>query len=31
MREAAHLLGVPVGTAKTRLMRAKARLRELLT
>jgi RNA polymerase sigma-70 factor (ECF subfamily) len=29
--EAAKLLGVPVGTAKTRLMRARARLRELLT
>lgn len=31
VREAATLLGVPVGTAKTRLMRAKARLREYLT
>jgi RNA polymerase sigma factor (sigma-70 family) len=30
VREAAGLLGVPVGTAKTRLMRAKARMRELL-
>ncbi|MET7471568.1 RNA polymerase sigma factor [Micromonospora sp. NPDC005222] len=31
VREAARLLGVPEGTAKTRLMRARARLRELLT
>ncbi|GAB2929719.1 RNA polymerase sigma factor [Micromonospora polyrhachis] len=31
VREAAALLGVPEGTAKTRLMRAKARLREYLT
>lgn len=31
VREAAVLLGVPEGTAKTRLMRAKARLREYLT
>ncbi|GAA2894021.1 RNA polymerase sigma24 factor [Actinoplanes cyaneus] len=30
VREAARLLGVPEGTAKTRLMRARARLRELL-
>ncbi|GAB3154899.1 RNA polymerase sigma factor [Micromonospora sonneratiae] len=31
VREAAVLLGVPEGTAKTRLMRAKTRLREYLT
>lgn len=31
VREAARLIGVPEGTAKTRLMRARARLRELLT
>lgn len=31
VREAAVLLGVPEGTAKTRLMRARARLRELLS
>lgn len=31
VREAARLLGVPEGTAKTRLMRARARLRELLS
>ena len=31
VREAARLLGVPEGTANTRLMRARARLRELLT
>jgi RNA polymerase sigma-70 factor (ECF subfamily) len=31
VREAATLLGIPEGTAKTRLMRARARLRELLT
>jgi RNA polymerase sigma-70 factor (ECF subfamily) len=30
VREAAALLGLPEGTAKTRLMRAKARLREYL-
>lgn len=30
VKEAAHLIGVPEGTAKTRLMRARARLRELL-
>ena len=30
VREAARLLGVPEGTAKTRLMRARARMRELL-
>jgi RNA polymerase sigma-70 factor (ECF subfamily) len=30
MREAADLLGIPEGTAKTRLMRAKARLRAYL-
>jgi RNA polymerase sigma factor (sigma-70 family) len=30
VREAARYLGVPEGTAKTRLMRARARLRELL-
>jgi RNA polymerase sigma-70 factor (ECF subfamily) len=30
MREAATLLGIPEGTAKTRLMRAKARLRAYL-
>lgn len=30
-REAGRLLGLPEGTVKTRLMRAKARLRELLT
>jgi RNA polymerase sigma-70 factor (ECF subfamily) len=29
-REAAHLLGIPEGTVKTRVMRAKARLREEL-
>ncbi|MEV0896935.1 RNA polymerase sigma factor [Actinoplanes sp. NPDC049802] len=31
VREAAKLLGIPEGTAKTRLMRARIRLRELLT
>ncbi|MFE9658311.1 RNA polymerase sigma factor [Micromonospora sp. NPDC006431] len=31
VREAAKLLGIAEGTAKTRLMRARARLRELLT
>lgn len=31
VKEAARLLGVPEGTVKTRVMRAKARLRELLT
>ncbi|GAA0427587.1 RNA polymerase sigma24 factor [Actinoplanes capillaceus] len=31
VREAAKLLGIPEGTAKTRLMRARSRLRELLT
>ncbi|HWS34465.1 MAG TPA: RNA polymerase sigma factor [Actinoplanes sp.] len=31
VREAAKLLGIPEGTAKTRLMRARTRLRELLT
>ncbi|TDQ49586.1 RNA polymerase sigma factor [Actinorugispora endophytica] len=31
VREAAQLLGVPEGTVKTRVMRAKARLREQLT
>jgi RNA polymerase sigma-70 factor (ECF subfamily) len=30
-RETAGLLGIPVGTVKTRLMRAKSRLREQLT
>ncbi|WP_424640340.1 RNA polymerase sigma factor [Embleya sp. AB8] len=30
-REAARLLGIPQGTVKTRAMRARARLRELLT
>ncbi|MDP3985104.1 MAG: sigma-70 family RNA polymerase sigma factor [Acidimicrobiia bacterium] len=30
-REASHLLGIPVGTVKTRLMRAKRILREQLT
>ncbi|WP_424923141.1 RNA polymerase sigma factor [Actinomadura rubrisoli] len=30
-REAARLLGIPVGTVKTRAMRARAQLRELLT
>ena len=30
VKEAARLIGVPEGTAKTRLMRARARLRELL-
>ncbi len=30
-REAARLLGIPSGTVKTRLMRAKAQLREALT
>ncbi|MCG5217487.1 RNA polymerase sigma factor [Streptosporangium sp. KLBMP 9127] len=30
-REAAHLLGIPEGTVKTRVMRAKARLRRDLT
>ncbi|GAA4587196.1 RNA polymerase sigma factor [Planotetraspora phitsanulokensis] len=30
-REAAHLLGIPEGTVKTRVMRAKARLRGHLT
>ncbi|WP_308164358.1 RNA polymerase sigma factor [Nonomuraea sediminis] len=30
VREAAHLLGIPEGTVKTRVMRAKARLREHL-
>jgi RNA polymerase sigma-70 factor, ECF subfamily len=29
-REAAHLLGIPAGTVKTRMMRARARLREEL-
>jgi RNA polymerase sigma-70 factor, ECF subfamily len=31
MREAARLLGIPTGTVKTRLMRARAELREALT
>jgi RNA polymerase sigma factor (sigma-70 family) len=31
VREAAKLLGIPEGTAKTRLRRARTRLRELLT
>ena len=31
VREAAKLLGIAEGTAKTRLLRARARLRELLT
>lgn len=31
VREAATLLGIPEGTAKTRLVRARTRLRELLT
>ncbi|WP_305788507.1 RNA polymerase sigma factor [Symbioplanes lichenis] len=31
VKEAARYLGLPEGTAKTRLMRARARLRELLT
>lgn len=31
MREAARLLGIPVGTVKSRLMRAKSLLREQLT
>ncbi|WP_062432726.1 RNA polymerase sigma factor [Herbidospora daliensis] len=31
VKEAARLLGVPEGTVKTRVMRAKAQLRELLT
>jgi len=30
-REAARLLGIPSGTVKTRMMRAKAQLREALT
>jgi RNA polymerase sigma-70 factor (ECF subfamily) len=30
-REAAHLLGIPAGTVKTRMMRAKPLLREALT
>jgi RNA polymerase sigma-70 factor (ECF subfamily) len=30
-REAAQLLGIPAGTVKTRMMRARARLREELT
>jgi RNA polymerase sigma factor (sigma-70 family) len=30
-REAAHLLGIPEGTVKTRAMRARAQMRELLT
>jgi RNA polymerase sigma-70 factor (ECF subfamily) len=30
-KEAAHLLGIPVGTVKTRMMRARAQLREELT
>ena len=29
-REAGHLLGLPAGTVKTRMMRAKAQLREAL-
>ena len=29
-REAGHLLGLPTGTVKTRMMRAKAQLREAL-
>ncbi|GAB1818533.1 RNA polymerase sigma factor [Herbidospora sp. RD11066] len=31
VKEAAHLLRIPEGTVKTRVMRAKAQLRELLT
>jgi RNA polymerase sigma-70 factor (ECF subfamily) len=31
VREAAHLLGIPEGTVKTRAMRARAQLREQLT
>ncbi len=30
-KEAAQLLGIPVGTVKTRAMRARTQLRELLT
>ena len=30
MREAGRLLGIPTGTVKTRLMRARAELREAL-
>ena len=30
-REAAHLLGIPQGTVKTRLARARVRMREELT
>lgn len=30
-REAAHLLGIPAGTVKTRMMRARSQLREALT
>ena len=30
-REAAHLLGIPSGTVKTRMMRARQELREALT
>jgi len=30
MREAGRLLGLPTGTVKTRLMRARAELREAL-
>jgi RNA polymerase sigma-70 factor (ECF subfamily) len=29
-REAGHLLGLPTGTVKTRMMRAKAQMREAL-
>ena len=29
-REAGHLLGLPAGTVKTRMMRAKAQMREAL-
>ncbi|HXJ63515.1 MAG TPA: sigma factor-like helix-turn-helix DNA-binding protein, partial [Actinomycetota bacterium] len=31
MHEAGRLLGIPTGTVKTRLMRARAELREALT